>query len=351
MRVHEGGETTTLAAYRRRHAQYRSDRDIRAAHAACPWLVTWDDHEVENNYADAVPETGVSPESFLRRRAAAYQAYYENMPLRRRSVPRGPDMQLYRRVTYGNLAEFSVLDTRQYRDDQAAGDGTDPPNPESLDPNRTLTGAEQERWLLSGLAASGSTWNVMAQQVFFAQRDFDTGPGQRFSMDAWDGYVGSRDRISNFILENDVPNPVVLTGDVHNNWACDLKADYDDQASETFGVEFVATSITSGGDGADTSPGQEAVVAANPHIKFFNGQRGYVLCTLTPEECRADYRVLPYVSQPGAPAYTRASFVTEAGVPGLQPAGTNPVRGVRVSEAAIESEVERVEAQEEAESR
>ena len=237
------------------------------------------------------------------------------------------------------------------RDDQAAGDGTDPPNPESLDPNRTLTGAEQERWLLSGLAASGSTWNVMAQQVFFAQRDFDTGPGQRFSMDAWDGYVGSRDRISNFILENDVPNPVVLTGDVHNNWACDLKADYDDQASETFGVEFVATSITSGGDGADTSPGQEAVVAANPHIKFFNGQRGYVLCTLTPEECRADYRVLPYVSQPGAPAYTRASFVTEAGVPGLQPAGTSPVRGVRVSEAAIESEVERVEAQEEAESR
>ena len=351
VRVHEGGETTTLAAYRRRHAQYRSDRDIRAAHAACPWLVTWDDHEVENNYADAVPETGVSPESFLRRRAAAYQAYYENMPLRRRSVPRGPDMQLYRRVTYGNLAEFSVLDTRQYRDDQAAGDGTDPPNPESLDPNRTLTGAEQERWLLSGLAASGSTWNVMAQQVFFAQRDFDTGPGQRFSMDAWDGYVGSRDRISNFIQARNVRNPVVLTGDVHNNWACDLKADYDDQASETFGVEFVATSITSGGDGADTSPGQEAVVAANPHIKFFNGQRGYVLCTLTPEECRADYRVLPYVSQPGAPAYTRASFVTEAGVPGLQPAGTSPVRGVRVSEAAIESEVERVEAQEEAESR
>ena len=89
MRVHEGGETTTLAAYRRRHAQYRSDRDIRAAHAACPWLVTWDDHEVENNYADAVPETGVSPESFLRRRAAAYQAYYENMPLRPSSVPSG----------------------------------------------------------------------------------------------------------------------------------------------------------------------------------------------------------------------------------------------------------------------
>jgi phosphodiesterase/alkaline phosphatase D-like protein len=230
----------------------------------------------------------------------------------------------------------------------AAGDGTDPPNPEQQDPARTLTGAEQEQWLLSGLAASGSTWNVMAQQAFFAQRDFDTGAGQRFSMDAWDGYIGSRDRISNFILERDVQNPVVLTGDVHNNWACDLKADYDDPASETFGVEFVATSVTSGGDGADTSAGQEAVVAANPHIKFFNGQRGYVLCTLTPGEWRADYRALPYVSQPGAPVYTRASFVAQAGAPGLQPAGTNPVQGVRVSAAAIESETERVEAQEEA---
>lgn len=346
VRVHEGGETTTLAAYRRRHAQYRTDKSLQAAHAACPWLVTWDDHEVENNYADEVPETGVSVESFLRRRAAAYQAYYENMPLGRRSVPRGPDMQLYRRVTYGSLAEFNVMDTRQYRDDQAAGDGTDPPNPEQQDPNRTITGEAQERWLLDGLAASGSTWNVLAQQVFFAQRDFDTGDGQRFSMDAWDGYTGSRDRVSDFILERGVPNPVVLTGDVHNNWACDLKADYDDPASETFGAEFVATSITSGGDGADTSPGQEAVVAENPHIKFFNGQRGYVLCTLTSEQWRADYRVVPFVSRPGAPVYTRASFVTEAGNPGLQRVETNPVQGTRVSAEAIESDAERIAAQE-----
>ncbi len=345
VRVHEGGEITTLAAYRRRHAQYRTDRDLQAAHAAFPFVVTWDDHEVENNYADEIPETGQSPEAFLQRRAAAYQAYYENMPLRRRSVPQGPDMLLYRRLTYGNLAEFNVLDTRQYRDDQAADDGTDPPNPEQHDPNRTLTGDEQERWLLDGLAGSGTTWNVLAQQVFFAQRDFDTTDAQRLSMDAWDGYIGSRDRISNFILNRNVRNPVVLTGDVHNNWACDLKADYDDPSSETFGVEFVGTSITSGGDGADTSAGQDAVVAENPHIKFFNGQRGYVRCTLTPEAWRADYRVVPYVSQPGARVYTRASFVTEAGNPGLVPAGTNPIQGVRNSATAIESDLERAQAQ------
>ena len=351
VRTHSGPEIITLSDYRNRHAQYRTDEDLQAAHAAFAWAVTWDDHEVENNYADEIPEAGSetpTTEEFLRRRAAAYQAYYEHMPLRRSSMPSGPDMLLYRRLTYGDLAEFSVLDTRQYRDDQAAGDGTDPPNPEQQDPARTLTGDEQERWLLDGLAASGATWNVLAQQVFFAQRDFDTGDGQRFSMDAWDGYIGSRNRISSFIQERDVRNPVVLTGDVHNNWACDLKANYDDQSSETLGSEFVGTSITSGGDGADTSPGQEAVVAENPHIKFFNGQRGYVRCRLTPEEWRADYRVLPFVKQPGAPIYTRASFAIEAGNPGLQQVDANAVRGTRISAAAIESDAERIGAQEEA---
>ena len=351
VRFHKGPEIISLSDYRNRLAQYKSDEDLQAAHAAFPFIVTWDDHEVENNYADEIPESGQSPEPFLQRRANAYQAYYEHMPLRRSSIPRGPDMQLYRRLTYGNLAEFNVMDTRQYRDDQAAGDGTDPPNPEQQDPNRTLTGGEQERWLLDGLADSGTAWNVLAQQVFFAQRDFDTGDGQRFSMDAWDGYIGSRDRISKSIQDKNVRNPVVLTGDVHNNWACDLKADYDDQSSATIGSEFVGTSITSGGDGADTSPSQEAVVAENPHITFFNGQRGYVRCTITPEEWRADYRVVPYVSQPGSRVFTRASFVIESDNPGLQPAGTNPVQGTRVSTTAIESDSERIAAQERADVR
>ena len=343
VRTHVGPEIWSLPDYRRRHAQYKTDEDLQAAHAAFPFVVTWDDHEIENNYADEIPEGNQSVAAFVRRRAAAYQAYYEHMPLRRTS---GPDMLLYRRLDYGNLAEFNVLDTRQYRDDQAGG--TVPPNARSLNPARTLTGGEQESWLLGGLAASGATWNVLAQQVFFAQRDFDLGPGKRVAMDAWDGYVGSRDRISNFILDRDVPNPVVLTGDVHNNWVCDLKANYDDESSETFGVEFVGAAVTSGGDGADTSPGQQATVANNPHIKFFQGQRGYVRCTLTPELWRTDYRVLPYIKQPGAPVYTRASFITEAGTPGLKQIDVNDVRGTRVSSAAIESDAERIEAQEEA---
>ncbi|BBL80338.1 alkaline phosphatase D [Rubrobacter xylanophilus] len=325
VRLHDGPETVTLAAYRNRHALYRSDRDLQAAHAAFPWLVTWDDHEVENNYAGEIPEQGQSPEAFLRRRAAAYQAYYEHMPLRRSSVPRGPDMRLYRRLTWGNLVEFNLLDTRQYRDDQAYGDGIKPPGEESRSPDRTMTGREQERWLFDGLAGSYARWNVLAQQVFFSRRDFDTTGGVTYSMDAWDGYEAQRDRIVDFMARSGVHNPVVITGDVHNNWVSEILRDFDDPGSEVVGVEFVGTSISSGGDGADTSAEQQAILAGNPHIKFFNGQRGYVRCTVTPERWRTDYRIVPYVSQPGARVYTRASFVVEAGRPGLRQAAANAV--------------------------
>ena len=163
---------------------------------------------------------------------------------------------------------------------------------------------------------------MLAQQVVFSQRDFEAGPVQRFSMDAWDGYKASRDRVMAAIVARgpEVLNPVVLTGDVHVNYAADLKADFEDPASATTGVELIGTSVTSGGNGADTTAGGETVLRENPHFRFFNAQRGYVRCTVTPGQWRADYRVLPYVTSPGAPASTRASFVTEAGRPGLQPA-------------------------------
>jgi alkaline phosphatase D len=351
VRTHSSRETITLSDYRNRHAQYKSDEDLQAAHAAFPWAVTWDDHEVENNYADEIPEpSSQTPtrEEWLRRRAAAYQAYYEHMPLRRASVPSGPDMLLYRRIAYGNLAEFNLFDTRQYRNDQAAGGGRDAPNPEQQDPSRTIMGTEQEKWLLDGLAASGATWKVLAQQVFFALRDFDTSDGELYSMDAWDGYLGSRNRILRHIGESGIQNPVVLTGDVHNNWAAELKANFYDPNSKTLGVEFIGTSVTSGGDGADITNTQKEIIAENPHIKFFNGQRGYVRCRLTPQEWRADYRVLPYVKQPEAPIYTRATYAVQAGNPGLQEVFEQAPLGVEVSSALIESDAERIRAQREA---
>ncbi len=318
VRAHSGPEIITLEDYRNRYAQYKSDPDLQAAHAAFAWLVTWDDHEVDNNWADEVPEDGQPDEAFLRRRASAFQAFYEHMPLRRGAQPSGIDLRLYRRLAFGDLASFNVLDTRQYRSDQACGDGTDVGCEERLDPARTLTGDEQERWLLEGLGASRATWNVLAQQVFFAQRDFNADDTQRFSMDAWDGYKPNRDRILRFVQERNVANPIVLTGDVHNNWASDIKADFDDPASRTLGSEFVGTSITSGGNGSD-SPNQ-AVLDENAHIKFNNAQRGYVRCALDRATWRTDYRVVPYVKRPGAPVQTRASFVVEAGDPGLKPA-------------------------------
>src|SRR5215218_9668273 len=170
-------------------------------------------------------------------------------------------------------------------------------------------------------------------------------------MDAWDGYLGSRNRILGFIAERRIANPIVITGDVHNNWAADLKSDFDDPDSPTVGTEFVGTSITSGGDGADTDPRAQGIIAENPHLKFFNGQRGYVSCVLTPESFRADYRVLPFVSQRGAPVFTRASFEVADGQPGAQQVGGEPIPaipGVAQVPAAIELDIERIEAQERA---
>ncbi|WP_241683087.1 alkaline phosphatase [Actinomadura sp. J1-007] len=242
VRDHEGPETVTLGGYRLRHAQYKTDPDLQAAHLAAPWAVVFDDHEVENNWAGWVPEAGSDtpdPAAFRARRAAAFQAYYENMPLRRRSIPNGPDIQVYRRLRWGKLANFHMLDTRQFRDDQACGDGNKV-CPEANDPKRTITGAEQEKWLIDGFRRSEARWDVIGQQVFFAQRDSDAGPLKKTSQDAWDGYVASRGRITKGWMDAGVRNPVVLTGDVHAHWASDLKADYDDPTSKTVGRNWCA---------------------------------------------------------------------------------------------------------------
>ncbi|MEU2792145.1 alkaline phosphatase D family protein [Streptomyces sp. NPDC007100] len=313
-------ETVTLEDYRLRYALYKSDPDLQAAHAAHPFIVTWDDHEVENNYADDISENNDPKGEFLLRRAAAYRAYWENQPLRRPQQPHGPDARLYRRVHYGQLAQFDVLDTRQYRSDQAYGDGWHAPGPDSTDPARTLTGKEQERWLIDGWRSSSALWNVLPQQVTFSERRNATGPGYKLSMDSWDGYPASRERVLKGAEAAGVENLVVLTGDVHVHYAFDVKRDFRDEKSRTAGVEFVTTSIASGEDGADKPANWGTYMAANPHMKFYNGRRGYVTVTLDREKARADFRTVSKVTAPGAPVITAGSFVTEAGNPGLKPA-------------------------------
>ncbi|MCX2179523.1 alkaline phosphatase D family protein [Streptomyces sp. SKN60] len=315
-------ETVTLEDYRLRYALYKADADLQAAHAAHPFVVTWDDHETEDNYADDIPQNGVPPEEFLIRRAAAYRAYWENQPLRTPQRPTGPDMRLYRRLRFGRLAQFDVLDTRQYRSDQAYGDGWQLPGPLVDDPARTLTGATQERWLTDGWRGSHARWNVLPQQVMFAERRNPTtpAPAYKLSMDAWDGYRASRQRVLAGAAAAGVDNLLVLTGDVHVAFAMDIKADHRDPGSRTVGTEIVTTSISSGRNGTDKPANHAALMQANPHMKFYNGRRGYVKVTLGLDSARADFRTVSAVTTPGAPLATAASFVTEAGRPGLTPA-------------------------------
>jgi alkaline phosphatase D len=318
-RRHNSGELHTLDEYRARYALYKLDPALQAAHALAPWIVTWDDHEVSNNYAGDIPQhpERTTHSDFLRRRAAAYQAYFEMMPLRRSAQPTGPDMLLYRRLGFGRLAEFNVLDTRQYRTDQPQGDGRKPPSPVLMDPKGTLMGERQRNWLSANLERSPAEWNILAQQVMMARVDLEPGPAIQYSMDQWPGYEFERRRVLRHWHDRRIRNPVVLTGDIHRNWANELIADFDQLDSRSVGVEFVGTSISSGGDGAEQPKNAARLLAENPFVKFLNDERGYVRCEVTPTRWSSDYRTVPYVSRPGAPIRTRATYVVESGRPVL----------------------------------
>jgi len=303
-------EITSLADYRIRHAQYKNDPDLQAAHQVAPWVVVWDDHEVENNYANLTRADSSPAGDFRARRAAAYQAYYEHMPLRAAQAPVAENLQLYRRVRWGGLATLHMLDTRQYRMDQACGDGSKV-CPEADDPARTITGGTQESWLLGGLGQHLATWDLIGQQVFFAQK-LASADGAK-SMDSWDGYTANRTRIQNGWQASGNQSTVVLTGDVHQHWASNLMNSYADQ-DRIIGTELVTTSITSGGDGNGAGNG---VSSLNPHVKFNKNLRGYVRTVTTPERMDVDFRVLDRVTARDYPARTEKSFVIEAGHPGL----------------------------------
>jgi alkaline phosphatase D len=323
-------EATTLPTYRNRYAQYRLDSDLQRLHAETPALVTWDDHEVQDDYAGQWSKTFDDPAVFLQRRAAAYQAFYEHMPLRPSlSRPRGPDLRLYDRFAYGDLVEFSMLDERQYRSREAcarppnAGGGHlefDSTCKERKDPSRSILGAPQEAWLFDGLARSQARWNVLAQGVLMAQLR------QRVPLldivghwtDAWDGYPASRDRLLAHLEAARVSNPVVISGDLHSFWVNDLKKDFDDPGSPTVATEFVGTSISSLGPSYSQFM---SWMPDNPHVQFFDSrQRGYVFVELTPERMTTYLRALSDVRDKQATVSTLRSYVVESGRPGAIPA-------------------------------
>lgn len=304
-------ETFTLADYRNRHALYKTDPLLQNAHARFPWITTWDDHEVSNNYANDIQEKGQPRSEFLQRRAWAYQAFYEHMPLRRRSLPKGPDMALYRRLDFGRLIRLHMLDTRQHRSDQPCGDGLKKPCPDLRNPAQTLLGDAQQKWLDQSLHSSPAVWDLIGQQILVTLQDFDAGPDELFNMDSWSGYPLARQRLIDTLAARPRRNTVIITGDVHSSWVGQLHVEPREVKSPCVAAEFVGTSISSGGDGADTSERAAAVLSANPQIRYFNGRRGYVRCEVAPKSWRADYRLLDYVTKPGSPVTTRASFAVE----------------------------------------
>ena len=239
-------------------------------------------------------------------------------------MAQGPALPLYRDFSVGDLARINVLDTRQYRSDQACDDAFDVEDcEERFDDDRKILGTEQEDWLVDNLENSTATWDILANQLPFATMDFLRGSEEGYRMDQWDGYVADQNTVKD-AFEQYADNPVVITGDFHANWANEIRSA--DDESETVGVEFVGTSISSGGDGSTYSDfnGDEEgvlgkhVVRENDNVKYNNNRRGYVRCRLTPDQWQTDFRVVPYVEEPGAPIRTDASFVVEAGNPGLQ---------------------------------
>ncbi|MCM8531778.1 MAG: alkaline phosphatase D family protein [Lentisphaeraceae bacterium] len=318
VRKHIGTEIENLAQYRQRYAQYRSDPLLQKIHSHCPWLVTWDDHEFDNNCAGDISEKkGVDKVLYLQRRAAAYQAYYEMMPLRKRSVPSGPDMQLYRQVNFGQLANFYILDTRQYRTDQPNGDGKKPLNDKALDPKNSLLGKNQKSWMYKSLLGSQAKWNVLAQQVMMGTVNTQRkkGKGAVYSMDQWSGYIAERNDIMRFMSDRNIDNPVVLTGDIHCNWANELRVDDLKNEEKIVASEFVVTSLTSGGNRSQGTSTANIYKANNAGVKFYNEERGYILCELSSDKWVSHYKTTNDVLKPGGKTSIRSSYMVNAGNP------------------------------------
>jgi alkaline phosphatase D len=302
VRSHDGAEVVDVDSYRSRYAQYLADPDLQAARAACPWLVIWDDHEVENNYAALVPENPSESAGFPARRAAAYQVWWEHMPVRLPPPHDGAAYPIQRRVRWGDLADLILLDGRQHRSDQACNDAvfdTGPPCPEALVPSRTMLGRRQEEWLGEELATAAGRWTVLGQQTVLS--DFRLPNGAILNYDQWDGYAPARDRLLAEAATAD--RVVVLTGDIHLAAVGNLAG---------VGVEFVTASISSD-NGLDPAL-QIALAGFNGIVDAEIGHRGYTRHTVTADSWTAEYRAVADVAAADSPVSTWRTFQVDAAV-------------------------------------
>jgi alkaline phosphatase D len=313
IRQHPPHLCVTLAQYRLRYALYKSDPDLKLAHAVHPFAIVFDDHEVANDWADDRDGRGNGGAAFMARRAAALKAWWEHMPLRV-PPPAGADMPNYRTLQFGRMVRLNLCDTRQYRTDQPCGGRVVPLCAEASSPTAQMLGAAQESWLRAQLAGSPTRWNVIGQQVLMAELDRDRDPeSRRYDMDKWDGYRVPRQRLLAFLAEARVPNPIVLSGDIHRHIVAELRPDFARPETPPVAVEFVNTAISSNGDGRERSKVLDAWLRDNSHLRFASALRGYVRHDVTEATWRANMRVVDRVTVRGAPVRTQAAFAVEAG--------------------------------------
>jgi alkaline phosphatase D len=319
MRRHGAPIPHTLEAYRARHALYKRDADLQAAHAAHPWILTWDDHEVVNDYAADRDPAYTEPALFLARRAAAYRAYFEHMPLA--LPPQGAAMRIHDRYAWGSLAELWTLDCRQYRSHHACADPAhDSGRPvigcgELADPARTMLGAEQSRWFSQGLADSKRQWKLFGQSTQMSPTALDTPQGRQTWTDGWDGYAEARRQLFRGIADAGVKDVVALGGDVHRHVAANLRMRPNDPDSPVVASEFVGGSISSRG-------ASQAAMARmrrdNPDVVHARGdERGYALMEVTPEAMHCEFRATAYPVRADASFHAQARFEVEAGRAGV----------------------------------
>ncbi len=334
-RPHIGGETTTLDDYRNRYALYKGDPALRDAHAAFTWICTWDDHEVDNNYAGINPSDSSTPEAFATRRASGYQAWHEHLPVRMPEVNAThlDGLPIYRQFQLGNLLHLSILDTRQYRSNQPCGDQIGN-CADSADPNATMLGDQQETWLKNNLVTSNASWRGIAQQVMMGQLKLgglpdwvklpsafskvqQTAEGITINHDQWDGYTVARRNLMKHIADNSIPDVVVLTGDIHSHWVSDLKVDFDSRISPAIATEFVGSSITSEGFPKGSNAVLKSVLPiTNPHIRFVEGERhGYAIVDLTHERWKTTFRTVADLNDPNSSVSDLATFQVARGKP------------------------------------
>lgn len=315
-----------LQGYRERYALYKSDPDLQAMHAQCPWLVTWDDHEVENNYFSAQSTEGRGDISTLR--AAAYQAFYEHMPLRASSLIEGIEglikhgcLQLYQSYDFAGLARFYLLDNRQYRAEPLCGespsDGIAAVCNDDSKEYRTMLGSAQERWLAQEFAtksASGQQWHFVVQQTRFTPANYHVGQGNNFNRDSWDGYPAAREQLLSSMRQSKHKNMMVIGGDIHQNWVARVHADPYNVESEVVATEFTGTSITS--RSRATPAGMRRHLRRNPHLAYANAAyRGYGLVDISAAKVQVTLYAVDAIEQPDSSVSVLAKFEVPSGQP------------------------------------